>query len=155
MITHLNNKNKPKIVDVSKKIITQRSATAQGIIKFSEKTFKKIEKMNTKKGEITSIAIIAGIIGAKKTSELIPLCHNIGIDNVEIDIKTNKQKSSLTVLAKVKSSGKTGVEMEALTAVSVSCLTIYDMCKSLDKKIIINQIKLISKRGGKSNFKQI
>ena len=94
MITHLNNKNKPQIVDVSKKITTQRSATAQGIVKFSEKTFNKIEKMNTKKGEIASIAIIAGIIGAKKTSDLIPLCHNIGIDNVEINIKKNKKNHS-------------------------------------------------------------
>lgn len=155
MITHLNKKNKPKIIDVSKKKITRRLATAQGIIKFSEKIFKKIEKMSTKKGEITSIAIIAGIIGAKKTSELIPLCHNIIIDNIDINIKSNKKNQSLTVIAVVKSSGKTGVEMEALTAVSISCLTIYDMCKSLDKSIRISEIKLISKKGGKSDFKQI
>ena len=155
MITHLNNKNKPQIIDVSKKKITQRLAVAQGIIKFSKKTFKKIEKMSTKKGEITSIAIIAGIMGAKKTSQLIPLCHNINIDNVDINIKTNQKKSSLTLQAIVKSSGKTGVEMEALTAVSISCLTIYDMCKGLDKGILIEQIKLISKSGGKTDFNQI
>ena len=154
MITHLN-KNKPQIVDVSKKKINQRSATAQGIVKFSEKIFKKIENLSTKKGEVISIAIIAGIMGAKKTSELIPLCHNIGIDNVDIQIKTNKRNFSLTVQATVKSSAKTGVEMEALTAVSISCLTIYDMCKSLDKSILIYQIKLISKKGGKSDFFQI
>ena len=155
MITHLNNKNKPQVIDVSKKKITQRLAVAQGIIKFSEKIFKKIEKMSTKKGEITSIAIIAGIMGAKKTSDLIPLCHNINIDNVNINIKTNQKKSSLTLQATVKSSGKTGVEMEALTAVSISCLTIYDMCKGLDKGILIEQIKLISKSGGKTDFNQI
>ena len=155
MITHLNNKNKPQVIDVSKKKITQRLAVAQGIIKFSEKIFKKIEKMSTKKGEITSIAIIAGIMGAKKTSDLIPLCHNINIDNVNINIKTNQKKSSLTLQAIVKSSGKTGVEMEALTAVSISCLTIYDMCKGLDKGILIEQIKLISKSGGKTDFNQI
>ena len=155
MITHLNNKNKPQVIDVSKKKITQRLAVAQGIVKFSEKIFKKIEKMSTKKGEITSVAIIAGIMGAKKTSDLIPLCHNINIDNVEISIKTNQKKSSLTLQAIVKSSGKTGVEMEALTAVSISCLTIYDMCKSLDKSILIEQIKLISKSGGKTDFNQI
>ena len=155
MITHLNNKNKPQIIDVSEKKITQRLAVAQGIIKFSKKIFKKIEKMSTKKGEITSIAIIAGIMGAKKTSDLIPLCHNINIDNVNINIKTNQKKSSLTLLAIVKSSGKTGVEMEALTAVSIACLTIYDMCKSLDKGILIEQIKLISKSGGKTDFNQI
>ena len=151
MITHLK-KNKPNIVDVSKKIITNRSATAIGTIIFSEKTFKKIQKMQTKKGEITNIAIIAGVMGAKKTSDLIPLCHNINIDNIDINIKTNPKNNSLNVCAFIKSSGKTGVEMEALTAVSISCLTIYDMCKSLDKSIIINEIKLISKKGGKSDF---
>ena len=152
MITHLNNKNKPKIVDVSKKKITDRSATAEGIVKFSEKTFRKIEKMNTQKGEITSIAIIAGIIGAKKTSELIPLCHNIEIENIDIDIKAIKKISSLKVTSFVKSRGKTGVEIEALNAVSIACLTIYDMCKSIDKKIVIKDIRLVKKRGGKSDF---
>ena len=152
MITHLSKKNKPQIIDISKKEITNRSATAQGSIKFSKTTFKKIEKMQTKKGEITNVAILAGIMGAKKTSELIPLCHNINITNVNIKITTNKELSSLLVNATVKSASKTGVEMEALTAASISCLTIYDMCKSLDKNIIINNIKLISKKGGKSDY---
>ena len=152
MITHLNKKNKPQIIDISKKYTTNRSAIAQGLIKFSKKTFKKIEKMQTKKGEITNVAILAGIMGAKKTSELIPLCHNINITNVNIKITTNKELSSLLVNATVKSASKTGVEMEALTAASISCLTIYDMCKSLDKNIIINNIKLISKKGGKSDY---
>ena len=152
MITHLSKKNKPQIIDISKKEITTRSATAQGSIKFSKTTFKKIEKMQTKKGGIINVAILAGIMGAKKTSELIPLCHNINITNVNIKITTKKELSSLLVNATVKSTSKTGVEMEALTAVSLSCLTIYDMCKSLDKNIIINNIKLISKKGGKSDY---
>ena len=152
MITHLSKKNKPQIIDISKKEITKRTATAQGSIIFSKKTFKKLEKMQTKKGEITNVAILAGIMGAKKTSELIPLCHNIDITNVDIKITTNKKLSNLVVNASVKSTSKTGVEMEALTAVSVSCLTIYDMCKSLDKNIIIDKIKLISKKGGKSDY---
>ena len=152
MITHLSKKNKPQIIEISKKEITNRSATAQGSIKFSKTTFKKIEKMQTKKGGITNVAILAGIMGAKKTSELIPLCHNINITNVDIKITTNKELSSLLVNATVKSTSKTGVEMEALTAASISCLTIYDMCKSLDKNIIINNIKLISKKGGKSDY---
>jgi cyclic pyranopterin phosphate synthase len=152
MITHLDNNNNPTIVDVSKKNITQRIAIAEGIVKFTPKVFKEIEKMKTKKGEIKNIAIIAGIMGAKKTSDLIPLCHNVGIDNIKIKIKTNKITNSLIITSKVKSSGKTGVEMEALTAVSTSCLTIYDMCKSLDKGIIIKEIKLISKTGGKSDY---
>ncbi len=152
MITHLSKKNKPQIIDISKKEITKRTATAQGSIIFSKKTFKKLEKMQTKKGEITNVAILAGIMGAKKTSELIPLCHNIDITNVDIKITTNKRLSNLVIDASVKSTSKTGVEMEALTAVSISCLTIYDMCKSLDKNIIIDKIKLISKKGGKSDY---
>ena len=152
MITHLSKKNKPQIIDISKKEITKRTATAQGSIIFSKKTFKKLEKMQTKKGEITNVAILAGIMGAKKTSELIPLCHNIDITNVDIKITTNEKLSCLVINASVKSTSKTGVEMEALTAVSISCLTIYDMCKSLDKNIIIDKIKLISKKGGKSDY---
>ena len=152
MITHLSKKNKPQIIDISKKEITKRTATAQGSIIFSKKTFKKLEKMQTKKGEITNVAILAGIMGAKKTSELIPLCHNIDITNVDIKITTNKKLSNLVINASVKSTSKTGVEMEALTAVSISCLTIYDMCKSLDKNIIIDKIKLISKQGGKYDY---
>lgn len=155
MITHLNKKNKPKIVDINKKKETLRSAIAQGRIVFSEKVFKKIENMKTKKGEITNIAIIAGIMGAKKTGELIPLCHNIGIENIEIEIKSNKKENALVIESNVKTYGKTGVEMEALTAVTIACLTIYDMCKSIDKAIIIQEIKLISKIGGKSNYKYI
>ena len=152
MITHLSKKNKPQIIDISNKEVTKRTATAQGSIIFSKKTFKKLEKMQTKKGEITNVAILAGIMGAKKTSELIPLCHNIDITNVDIKITTNKKLSNLVINASVKSTSKTGVEMEALTAVSISCLTIYDMCKSLDKNIIIDKIKLISKKGGKSDY---
>ena len=152
MITHLSKKNKPQIIDISNKRIANRSAIAQGSIKFSKTTFNKLEKMQTKKGEITNVAILAGIMGAKKTSELIPLCHNIDITNVDIKINTNKELSCLAVNAFVKSTSKTGVEMEALTAVSIACLTIYDMCKSLDKNIIITNIKLISKRGGKSDY---
>ena len=152
MITHLNKKNKPQIIDISTKEITNRSAIAEGSIKFSKKTFKKLEKMQTQKGEITNVAILAGIMGAKKTSELIPLCHNINITDVDIKITTNKKLSNLIINASVKSTSKTGVEMEALTAVSISCLTIYDMCKNLDKNIIIDKIKLISKKGGKSDY---
>ena len=109
--------------------------------------------MQNKKGEIINVSILAGIIGAKKTSELIPLCHNISLENVDIHIKSIKKDLSLKVIADVKTFGKTGVEMEALTAVSISCLTIYDMCKSIDKSIVIKEIKLISKKGGKSDFK--
>ena len=152
MISHLNKKNKPTIVDISKKTQTKRTAKAQGIIKFSKQTFKKIQSLKTKKGEITNTAIIAGILGAKRTSEIIPLCHNITLENIDIDIRLIKNKSLFIVTCCVKSSGKTGVEMEALTGVSLACLTIYDMCKSIDKKIIIKEIELLEKKGGKSDF---
>ena len=152
MISHLNKRNKPKIVDVSMKKVSRRIAIAEGIVKFTKSTFKKIESLKTKKGEIESVAIIAGLLGAKKTSELIPLCHNIAIENIDIQIKLIKKLSSLKITSTIQCRDKTGVEMEALTAVSIACLTIYDMCKSIDKKIIIKEIKLIKKQGGKSDF---
>ena len=153
MLTHLKKNSKPKIVDISRKKITNRIAAAEGIVKFKKSTFNKLESYKTAKGEVNNVAILAGIIGAKKTSELIPLCHNIKIENIDINIKKNKINSSLIVTATVSANAKTGVEMESLTAVSIACLTIYDMCKSLDKKITINNIRLIKKTGGKSNIK--
>ena len=155
MISHLNKKNKPTIVDISSKKITNRIAIAQGIVEFSKSTYKKIESLKTKKGEIESMAIIAGILGAKKTSDVIPLCHNIKIENIDIDIQAIKKTSSLKVTSSVKSRGKTGVEMEALNAVSITCLTIYDMCKSIDKNIVIKDIRLVKKKGGKSDFSKL
>ncbi len=112
-------------------------------------SIKKPEKINA---TTESMAIIAGILGAKKTSDVIPLCHNIQIENIDIDIQAIKKISSLKVTASVKSWGKTGVEMEALNGVSVACLTIYDMCKSIDKNIVIKDIRLVKKKGGKSDF---
>ena len=153
MLTHLKKNSKPKIVDISGKKITNRIAVAEGIVKFKRSTFNKLESYKTVKGEVNNIAILAGIIGAKKTSELIPLCHNIKIENIDINIKKNKKNSSLIVTAVVNANAKTGVEMESLMAVSIACLTIYDMCKSLDKKITIQDIRLIKKTGGKSNLK--
>ena len=154
MVSHLNKKNNPIMVDVGKKDSTQRVAEAEGNVIFDKITFKKIGSLKSKKGSIKNIAIIAGIMGAKETSRLIPLCHNIPIDSVNIEISKNNEKNLMKVKAKVKTYSKTGVEMEALTAVTISCLTIYDMCKYLNKSIKISNIKLISKKGGKSgNFK--
>ena len=153
MISHLDKKNNPIMVDVGGKDITHRTAEAEGEVVFDKITFKKIEKLKSKKGSIKNIAIVAGIMGAKETSRLIPLCHNIPIDSVKVEITKNDKKNTLIVNSKVKTSSKTGVEVEALTAVTVSCLTIYDMCKYLNKSIKIQNIKLISKMGGKSgNF---
>ena len=154
MVSHLDKKNNPIMVDVGSKQITKRTAEAEGEVIFDKKTFKKIENLKSKKGSIKNVAIISGIMGAKETSRLIPLCHNIQIDSVNIEIIKNISKNSLKVKAIVQTSSKTGVEMEALTAVTISCLTIYDMCKYLNKSIKITNVKLISKKGGKSgNFK--
>ena len=151
-MSHFNKKNNPYIVDISNKKITERSATARGEVKFDKETYKKIHSFKTKKGNLEKTAIIAGIMGAKQTSMLIPLCHNIPINHVNVDIKQNTKGSSLIVESTVKTNATTGVEMEALTAVTISCLTIYDMCKYLNKKIKIQSIRLISKSGGKSDI---
>ena len=153
MVSHLDKKNNPIMVNVGNKDITKRIAEAEGEIVFDKLTYKKIENLKSKKGSIKNIAIVAGIMGAKETSRIIPLCHNIPIDSVNVEITKNDKMNSLKVYAKVQTSSKTGVEMEALTAVTVSCLTIYDMCKYLNKSIKIKNIKLVSKKGGKSgNF---
>ena len=144
--THLNKKNSPTVVDISKKKNTKRFATAQGIIKFNKSAFNQINKFKTKKGEIINIAILSGIIGSKKTSELIPLCHNIPIENTKIDIISIPKQNSLKIICDVKTDAKTGVEMEALVGASIACLTIYDMCKSIYKSIIIKEIKLMKKK---------
>ena len=151
-MSHFNKKNNPYIVDISNKKITERSATARGEVKFDKETYKKIHSFKTKKGNLEKTAIIAGIMGAKQTSMLIPLCHNIPINHVNVDIKQNTKGSSLIVESTVKTNATTGVEMEALTAVTISCLTIYDMCKYLNKKIKIQNVHLVSKIGGKSSI---
>ena len=151
-MNHINKKGNPYIVDVSKKDITERIAIASGEIRFDKETYKKIKNLKTKKGNIEKTAIIAGIIGAKETSRLVPLCHNIPINHVNIDVKKNDNKFCLIIESTVKTNANTGVEMEALTAVTISCLTIYDMCKYLNKKIKIQNIHLVSKTGGKSNI---
>ena len=152
MVNHLNKKNKPQIVDISGKKITERIAKAEALICFKASTFKTIQTMRTRKGNIENIAILAGILGAKDTSRLIPLCHNIPINHINIDIIQIEKSHSLKVISEVKTNAKTGVEMEALVAVSISCLTIYDMCKNLSKDILIKSIKLLSKSGGNSDY---
>ena len=148
--SHLNKNNSPKMVNITKKNISKRAAVAEGIVRFSKLAFNKMIKFKSTKGEIKNVAILAGTIASKKTSELIPLCHNIPIENIKIEIKTQTSLKSLKITCAVNTSAKTGVEMEALTGVSIACLTIYDMCKNLDKGITINNIRLIKKTGGKS-----
>ena len=147
--SHLKNK-KINMVDISSKEITSRIAEATNEIKFKKSSFKKIIELGSEKGEIFNTARCAGILAAKKTSELIPLCHNIDLNTISIDFEVNKKKSIVLVHVKVKSNGKTGVEIEALLASVIASLTIYDMCKAIDKAIIINDLKLQYKSGGKS-----
>ena len=147
--SHLKNK-KINMVDISSKKITSRIAEATNEIKFKKSSFNKIIELGSEKGEIFNTARCAGILAAKKTSELIPLCHNINLNTISIDFEVNKKKSIILVHVKVKSNGKTGVEIEALIASAIASLTIYDMCKAIDKAIIINDLKLQYKSGGKS-----
>ena len=148
--SHLKNKKEIQMVDISNKKLTSREAHAIAVIKFSAKTFKRIVLDESPKGSIFNTAILAGTLAAKKTHELIPLCHNINLSSVNIDCKINKNNSSVEVSSIVKSIYMTGVEMEALTSCSIACLTIYDMCKSFDKKIVIDNVRLKFKSGGKS-----
>lgn len=149
-LTHFNEHGKGHMVDVSAKTETKRIATATGIITMKQNTLEHIINLGIKKGDVLSVAQIAGIMGAKQTSQLIPMCHNINLTGVDMAFDINEENHSIHITAIVKTVGKTGVEMEALTAVSITALTIYDMCKAIDKDMVISDIKLIEKEGGKS-----
>ena len=149
-LTHFDQKGKSQMVDVSKKDVTTRIARASGRVLMKPETFKMIQNKNISKGDVLEVARLAGIMGAKRTSELIPLCHPLKITSVNIDFKLDNKKNMVEILSTVKANDKTGVEMEALTAVSVAALTIYDMCKSVDREIEIKDIFLMEKSGGKS-----
>ena len=149
-LTHFDKKGNPSMVDINQKDSTARVAIASGKIIMNSNTLKKILELDIKKGDVLNIAKLAGIMAAKKTDQLIPLCHSIPLSFVNVDLKPNIEESSINITAEASLVGKTGVEMEALTAVSVAGLTIYDMCKAIDKEIIFTNIKLIHKSGGKS-----
>ena len=152
MLTHLDKSGNAKIIDISKKNKSIRIAIATGKIFFSNATLEQIKQNNNKKGDIFSVSKIAGILAAKKTSNIIPLCHQILLEDIYLEFELNEKKRFIEVKASVKCYEKTGAEMEALTATWVSLLTIYDMCKAVDKGMIISDIKLIKKTGGKSDF---
>ena len=149
-LTHFDHNGDPSMVDINDKKSTARVAIASGKIKMQLETLNKIIDMKIKKGDVLVIARLAGIMAAKKTEQLIPLCHSIPLSYVKIDLKPNINDSSIEIIAEASLIGKTGVEMEALTAVSIASLTIYDMCKSADRSMTISDIKLIHKSGGKS-----
>ncbi|EAL5620698.1 cyclic pyranopterin monophosphate synthase MoaC [Campylobacter upsaliensis] len=149
-LTHLDEKNRPKMVDVSEKNDTLRIAKASGKITMSKEAFEAVKTNSAKKGPVLQTAIVAAIMGAKKTSDLIPMCHPLMLSKVETNIIELEKECAFKLIVSVKCEGKTGVEMEALTAVSVGLLTIYDMVKAIDKMMCLDEIMLLSKEGGKS-----
>jgi len=148
--THFDESGNPSMVNINEKTETKRIAIATGIVSMREETLKEILNHKIKKGDVFLVANIAGIIAAKKTDEIIPLCHSLPLSYIKIDFKPDLQKSCVHIQSEASLIGKTGVEMEALIATSVAALTIYDMCKSLDKSMSISEIQLIHKSGGKS-----
>ena len=149
-LSHFNDEGRARMVDVSDKAPTLRTATAGGTVCLNADTFVLVTTGKMKKGDVLSVAQVAGIMAAKRNAELIPMCHPIAITGVDISFQLDVETRSVEILATVRCKGETGVEMEALTAVSVAALTIYDMCKAAQKDIVINNIRLLSKTGGKS-----
>lgn len=146
--THFNDEGRARMVDVSDKGITDRVATAEGRVVMKPETLELVKTGGLKKGDVLTTAQIAGVMGAKQTSSLIPMCHPLLLDKVDLNLWIDQEASCVRVEATVKTSGKTGVEMEALTAVSVACLTVYDMCKAIQKDMEIRDVRLVSKTGG-------
>ncbi len=149
-LTHLNAEGEARMVDVSDKVVTKRSATAEALVKMSLATLQQIASGNAPKGDVLATVRVAGIMAAKQTSNLIPLCHPLPISKVSIELQADESLPGYRIQATVNIEGKTGVEMEALTAATVAALTLYDMAKAIEKSIEIGSIRLLSKTGGKS-----
>jgi cyclic pyranopterin monophosphate synthase len=148
--THFDKEGKARMVDVSDKAETERVATARGSVLMQPATLALIKEGGVKKGDVLSIARLAGIMGAKRTPDLIPLCHPLALTSVQVDLTLDEARNAVDITATCKLTGKTGVEMEALTAVSVAALTVYDMCKAVDRGMQITDVRLVHKSGGKS-----
>ena len=146
--THFNNQGRAKMVDVGEKNISQRVAVAAGRVLVNEQTFSLIRSGGMKKGDVLTVAQIAGVMGAKRTPDLVPMCHPILLDGVDLELSLDEDRLSVEIRAGVSCDGRTGVEMEALTAVSTAALTVYDMCKAVQKDMVITDIRLLSKTGG-------
>lgn len=149
-LTHLNEQGEAYMVDVGHKSVTRRVAVARGAVRMSPNTMELIASGRVPKGDVLAAARIAGIMAAKNTPHLIPLCHPLNLGSVEVRLRLNSEQSQVEIEAQVSLSGQTGAEMEALTAVSVAALTVYDMCKAVDKGMVIDNIRLVQKSGGKS-----
>ena len=152
--THFNEQGRAKMVDVGEKPISQRVAVAAGRVLVNEKTFSLIRSGGMKKGDVLTVAQIAGVMGAKRTPDIIPMCHPILMDGINLALSLDETRHSVEIKATVSCDGRTGVEMEALTAVSTAALTVYDMCKAVDKRMCIKDIHLVEKIGGKSGHFQ-
>jgi len=149
-LTHLDRSGRARMVDVSSKQVTARTAVASASIKMQKATLDLILGAGIEKGDVLGTAQVAGIMAAKKTSELIPMCHPVAITSVEMDFKIDKKNSTITAVVTAKTRDRTGIEMEALTAAAVAALTIYDMCKAVDRSMTINSVQLVKKTGGRS-----
>ena len=149
-LTHIDASGRPRMVDVSGKLDTQREAVAKCLVRMKAATFERLEKGDMPKGNVLAVAQLAGIMAAKQTPQMIPLCHPILIGEVKVEFSLDKENSTVEITTTVKSLGKTGVEMEALTAAAIAALTIYDMCKAVDRGIQIENLRLVKKSGGKS-----
>lgn len=149
-LTHINTQGRARMVDISEKKKTKREAVACGSVYMKRNTLEKIEEGNISKGDVLAVAQVGGIMGAKKTSDIIPMCHPILMAGCDISFQADYENSKINIIATAKTIGETGIEMEALTAVSVAALTIYDMCKAIDKTMTISDIRLLRKIGGKS-----
>lgn len=153
-LTHLDEKGQARMVDVGEKPQTQRAATATATIFMQPETLKMIVEGKHKKGDVMATARIAGIMAAKKTSDLIPMCHPLMITSVKVELTPSIERSCVEVIATCKTIGQTGIEIEAMTAASIASLTLYDMCKAVDRGMVIDQVKLLEKQGGKSGHWQ-
>ncbi len=149
-LSHTDEKGRPRMVDVSEKADTLREAVAKGEVRMKAETLAMIKEGGTSKGDVLSVAQLAGIMAAKQTPHLIPLCHPLLLSEIKVDLEINEKGKAVLITATVKNTGKTGVEMEALTSVSVAALTIYDMCKAVDRSMRIESVRLVKKSGGKS-----
>ena len=146
--THFNEQGRAKMVDVGEKPVTARTAVAAARVLVNEETFALIRSGGMKKGDVLTVAQVAGIMGAKRTPELIPMCHPVMIDGIDLELHLDEERHSVEITASVSCGGRTGVEMEALTAVSTAALTVYDMCKAVQKDMVITDIRLLNKTGG-------
>lgn len=151
-LTHINEEGRAKMVDVSEKNDTVREAVAIGSVSMRKETLERIKEGSISKGDVLAVAQVGGIMGAKNTSQIIPMCHPIMISGCDISFQIDFENNKIDIVATTKTVGKTGIEMEALTAVSTAALTIYDMCKAIDREMTINNIMLVKKSGGKSGI---